>query len=99
MSGLARCCRKSPATGGNSDGRQQINRLDGCRLGPESVRSGAETGRRRGEKPGGIVIDGKNRHFYFLVMTCVVMSILLSLIMWLLQALTLWPTGWTIVAM
>jgi hypothetical protein len=40
---------------------------------------------RFGRLPGDIVIRGKNGAFYFPVMTCVLLSIVLSLVMWLLN--------------
>jgi hypothetical protein len=43
---------------------------------------------RLGRLPGDIVIEGKNGRFYFPVVTCVVISILLSLAMWIYRALT-----------
>ena len=43
---------------------------------------------RLGRLPGDIAIQGKNGSFYFPVMTCVVISIVLSLAMWLFRALT-----------
>ena len=38
---------------------------------------------RLGRLPGDIVIRGKNSVFYFPVVTCIVLSVALSLIMWL----------------
>jgi hypothetical protein len=43
---------------------------------------------RLGRLPGDIVIEGKNGRFYFPVVSCVVISILLSLAMWIYRALT-----------
>ncbi len=43
---------------------------------------------RLGRLPGDIVIEGKNGRFSFDVMTCVVISILLSLILWIVRVLT-----------
>jgi Protein of unknown function (DUF2905) len=36
-----------------------------------------------GRLPGDIVIRGKNGVFYFPIVTCVVVSVILSLVMWL----------------
>ena len=38
-----------------------------------------------GKLPGDIVIDRENFHFYFPVMTCVLLSLLLSGVMWLVR--------------
>ncbi len=38
---------------------------------------------RFGRLPGDIVIRGKNGAFYFPIMTCLLLSIVLSLMMWL----------------
>jgi Protein of unknown function (DUF2905) len=38
---------------------------------------------RLGRLPGDIVIRGKNSAFYFPVMTCLVLSVVLSVVMWL----------------
>jgi hypothetical protein len=38
-----------------------------------------------GRLPGDIVIQGKNSTFYFPLMTCVIVSLVLSLVMWLLR--------------
>jgi hypothetical protein len=43
---------------------------------------------RLGRLPGDIVIRGKNGVFYLPVMTCVVISIVLSLAIWAFRALT-----------
>ena len=43
---------------------------------------------RLGRLPGDIVIEGKNGRFYFPVVTCVVISIVLSLAAWIFRALT-----------
>jgi len=40
---------------------------------------------RLGRLPGDIVIRGKNGAFYFPVVTCVLLSIVLSLVMWVLN--------------
>jgi hypothetical protein len=44
---------------------------------------GARLPFRIGRLPGDIVIRGKNSVFYFPLMTCVVLSLILSLVMWL----------------
>jgi hypothetical protein len=41
---------------------------------------------RPGRLPGDVVIERGNSRFYFPVVTCVVLSILLSLVMWLIRA-------------
>jgi hypothetical protein len=41
-------------------------------------------GVRIGRLPGDIEIRGKNSVFYFPVMTCIIVSVVLSLLMWLL---------------
>ena len=38
-----------------------------------------------GRLPGDIYIQGKNGSFYFPLMTCVIVSVVLSLVMWLLR--------------
>ena len=38
-----------------------------------------------GHLPGDIFIQGKNSTFYFPIVTCILLSILLSLVMWLLR--------------
>ena len=43
---------------------------------------------RLGRLPGDIVIEGRHGRFYFPVMTCVVIRIVLSVAMWLVRALT-----------
>jgi Protein of unknown function (DUF2905) len=43
---------------------------------------------RLGRLPGDIVIRGRNGAFYFPAMTCVVVSIVLSLAIWAFRALT-----------
>ena len=40
---------------------------------------------RLGRLPGDIYIHGKNSSFYFPLTTCVLLSIVLSLVMWLLR--------------
>ena len=44
---------------------------------------GARLPFRIGRLPGDIVIRGKNSVFYFPLMTCVLLSLILSLLMWL----------------
>lgn len=44
---------------------------------------GARLPFRIGRMPGDIIIRGKNSVFYFPLMTCLVLSLVLSLIMWL----------------
>ncbi len=44
---------------------------------------GARLPFRIGRLPGDIVIRGKNSVFYFPLMTCLVLSLVLSLVMWL----------------
>jgi len=41
---------------------------------------------RLGRLPGDIVIEGKNSRVYFPVVTCVLISIALSLILWIIRA-------------
>ena len=43
---------------------------------------------RPGRLPGDIVIEGKNTRIYLPIVTCLVISVVLSLIMWLIRALT-----------
>jgi Protein of unknown function (DUF2905) len=38
-----------------------------------------------GHLPGDIVIRGKNSAFYFPVVTCILLSVLLSVVMWLVR--------------
>lgn len=40
---------------------------------------------RLGRLPGDIAIHGKNSSFYFPITTCILLSLLLSLVMWLLR--------------
>ena len=40
---------------------------------------------RLGRLPGDIAIHGKNSSFYFPVTTCIVLSVVLSLVMWILR--------------
>ena len=42
---------------------------------------------RLGHLPGDIEIRGKNSVFYFPVVTCILLSVVLSLVMWLLRKL------------
>ncbi len=44
---------------------------------------GARLPFRIGRLPGDIVIRGRNSTFYFPLMTCLVLSLVLSLVMWL----------------
>jgi hypothetical protein len=44
---------------------------------------GAKLPLRLGHLPGDIVIRGKNSVFYFPVVTCILLSVILSLVMWL----------------
>ena len=38
-----------------------------------------------GRLPGDIFIQGKNSTFYFPIMTCIILSVVLSLVMWLVR--------------
>jgi len=40
---------------------------------------------RLGRLPGDIAIHGKNTSFYFPVVTCIALSLLLSLVMWIVR--------------
>jgi hypothetical protein len=40
---------------------------------------------RLGRLPGDIAIHGKNSSFYFPLTTCILLSVLLSLVMWILR--------------
>jgi len=40
---------------------------------------------RLGRLPGDIAIHGKNSSFYFPVTTCILLSVVLSLVMWILR--------------
>jgi hypothetical protein len=42
---------------------------------------------RLGRLPGDIVIEGKNGRFYFPVVTCILISVVLSAALWLVRAL------------
>ena len=41
---------------------------------------------RLGRLPGDIVIERKNSQFYFPIVTCIVISVVLSLVTWLIRA-------------
>jgi Protein of unknown function (DUF2905) len=41
---------------------------------------------RLGRLPGDIVIERQNGRFYFPIVTCIVISVVLSLVMWLIRA-------------
>jgi hypothetical protein len=41
---------------------------------------------RLGRLPGDIVIERENGRFYYPIVTCIVISVLLSLVMWLIRA-------------
>ena len=41
---------------------------------------------RFGRLPGDIVIERQNSRFYFPIVTCIVISVVLSLVMWLIRA-------------
>jgi hypothetical protein len=41
---------------------------------------------RLGRLPGDIVIERENGRFYFPIVTCIVISLLLSVVMWLIRA-------------
>ena len=41
-----------------------------------------------GRLPGDIVIERQNSRFYFPIVTCIVISVVLSLVMWLIRTLT-----------
>ncbi len=41
---------------------------------------------RLGRLPGDIVIERPNSRFYFPIVTCIVVSVVLSLVMWLIRA-------------
>jgi hypothetical protein len=43
---------------------------------------------RLGRLPGDIAIEGKNTRFYFPIVTCLIISVVLSLIMWIIRAAT-----------
>jgi hypothetical protein len=43
---------------------------------------------RLGRLPGDIVIEGKNGRFYFPIVTCLVISAVLSLLLWVMRTVT-----------
>jgi hypothetical protein len=47
--------------------------------------SGARLPYRIGRLPGDIVIQGRNGSFYFPIVTCIVVSVLFTLLMWILN--------------
>ena len=47
--------------------------------------SGARLPYRIGRLPGDIVIQGRNGSFYFPVVTCIIVSLLFTLLMWILN--------------
>jgi hypothetical protein len=47
--------------------------------------SGAKLPYRIGRLPGDIVIQGRNGNFYFPIVTCIVVSVLFTLWMWILN--------------
>ena len=47
--------------------------------------SGARLPFRIGRLPGDIVIQGRNGSFYFPIVTCIVVSVLFTLLMWILN--------------
>ena len=47
---------------------------------------GEKAGVRLGRLPGDIRIEGKNGGFYFPVVTCILISVILSLISWLFRS-------------
>jgi hypothetical protein len=47
--------------------------------------SGAKLPYRIGRLPGDIVIQGRNGNFYFPIVTCIVVSVLFTLLMWILN--------------
>jgi hypothetical protein len=50
-----------------------------------AVTYGARLPLRLGRLPGDIAIHGKNSSFYFPLTTCILLSVLLSLVMWILR--------------
>ena len=44
-----------------------------------------KTGLPLGRLPGDIIYRGKNTTFYFPLVTCILLSVVLSLVMWLIQ--------------
>jgi cytochrome c biogenesis factor len=47
--------------------------------------SGAKLPYRMGRLPGDIVIQGRNGSFYFPIVTCIIVSLLFTLLMWILN--------------
>jgi hypothetical protein len=47
------------------------------------VMLGDRVGIRLGRLPGDIAVRGKNGAFYFPIVTCILLSVLLSLVLWL----------------
>jgi len=47
--------------------------------------SGARLPYRIGRLPGDIVIQGRNGSFYFPIVTCIIVSLLFTLLMWILN--------------
>ena len=47
------------------------------------VLAGEKLGIRLGRLPGDIAIRGKNGAFYFPVVTCILISVILTIVMWL----------------
>ena len=47
--------------------------------------SGAKLPYRIGRLPGDIVIQGRNGSFYFPIVTCIIVSVLFTLLMWILN--------------
>ncbi len=43
---------------------------------------------RLGRLPGDIVIEGKNSRFYFPIVTCLLISVALSLLLWVIRTVT-----------
>jgi hypothetical protein len=43
---------------------------------------------RLGRLPGDIVIEGKNSRLYFPIVTCLVISVVLSLLLWVIRTVT-----------
>jgi hypothetical protein len=50
-----------------------------------AVTFGARLPIRLGRLPGDIAIHGKNSSFYFPITTCILLSVVLSLVMWMLR--------------
>ena len=47
--------------------------------------SGARLPYRIGRLPGDIVVQGRNSSFYFPIVTCIIVSLLFTLLMWILN--------------